>query len=674
MSVHLENNTGDLKTAVKQAMKLLATGESQLAREQADEILRHYPDEVNSQLVVAATLRADGDNAAGLQRLQTLVKRVPDFALAQQELGFAYAEAGQALKAIETLKNAVAIEPKLPGCWKLLSELFLTEEDDKASADAATQFLLSTSRDPVLVRALQLVKSGKLRPAEQLARDFLKDQPANVTAIRLLADIGLRVGALGDAERLLQRCLELDPDFDLARLNYADVLKKHDKLEAALEQIDRLLAKDPTRFAYLVTRAGILIGMGDFDRAIPAYEYILEHYPARPKITLSYGHALKTVGRLDESIASYRKTIELQPSFGDAYWSLANLKTFRFEDSDMAAMMEQLENDDCAEEDYFHFCFALGKAYQDRQQFDDSFHFYKLGNDLKKRLETYEADGNSKAMARVRKVCRGDFLTAGSGCPAPDPIFIVGLPRSGSTLLEQILASHSQVDGTKELVNIIAIVRRLSGKKRKTDESKYPQVLTELSAEKLNELGEEYLERAAVQREDAPYFIDKAPNNFLHIGLISMILPNAKIIDARRHPMGACFSGYTQLFAKGQAFTYGRNNIGRYYCDYVKIMDHWDEVLPGKILRVHYEDIVNDTETQIRRILDYCKLPFEQQCLEFYKTDRAIRTPSSEQVRQPIYKGGLDMWRNYAAHLDPLKEALVPVLDRYPLEERGITK
>ncbi len=674
MSVHLENNTGDLKTAVKQAMKLLATGESQLAREQADEILRHYPDEVNSQLVVAATLRAAGDNAAGLQRLQTLVKRVPDFALAQQELGFAYAEAGQALKAIETLKNAVAIEPKLPGCWKLLSELFLTEEDDKASADAATQFLLSTSRDPVLVRALQLVKSGKLRPAEQLARDFLKDQPANVTAIRLLADIGLRVGALGDAERLLQRCLELDPDFDLARLNYADVLKKHDKLEAALEQIDRLLAKDPTRFAYLVTRAGILIGMGDFDRAIPAYEYILEHYPARPKITLSYGHALKTVGRLDESIASYRKTIELQPSFGDAYWSLANLKTFRFEDSDMAAMMEQLENDDCAEEDYFHFCFALGKAYQDRQQFDDSFHFYKLGNDLKKRLETYEADGNSKAMARVRKVCRGDFLTAGSGCPAPDPIFIVGLPRSGSTLLEQILASHSQVDGTKELVNIIAIVRRLSGKKRKTDESKYPQVLTELSAEKLNELGEEYLERAAVQREDAPYFIDKAPNNFLHIGLISMILPNAKIIDARRHPMGACFSGYTQLFAKGQAFTYGRNNIGRYYCDYVKIMDHWDEVLPGKILRVHYEDIVNDTETQIRRILDYCKLPFEQQCLEFYKTDRAIRTPSSEQVRQPIYKGGLDMWRNYAAHLDPLKEALVPVLDRYPLEERGITK
>jgi len=674
MSVHRENNTGDLKTAVDQAMNLLAAGESKLAREQADEILRRYPDEVNSQLVVAATLRADGDNAAGLQQLRTLVKRVPDFALAQQELGFAYAEAGEALKAIETLQNAVAIEPKLPGCWKLLNELFLTEEDDKAATDAATQFLLSISRDPVLVRALQLVKSGKLAPAERLARDYLKEHPANVTAIRLLADIGSRVGALEDAERLLQRCLELDPDFDLARLNYADVLKKREKLEAALEQVDRLLDKEPKRFGYLVTRAGILINMGDFECAIPAYEYILETYPARPKITLGYGHALKTVGRLEESIASYRKTIELQPSFGDAYWSLANLKTFRFEDSDMAAMKEQLENDDCAEEDYFHFCFALGKAYQDRQQFDDSFHFYKLGNDLKKKLEAYEADGTSKAMARVRKVCRGEFLTASPGCPAPDPIFIVGLPRSGSTLLEQILASHSQVDGTKELVNILAIVRRLSGKRRKSDESQYPQALTKLSAEKLSELGEEYLERSAIQRDGAPYFIDKAPNNFLHIGLISMILPNAKIIDARRQPMGACFSSYAQLFAKGQAFTYGRNNIGRYYCDYVKIMDHWDEVLPGKILRVHYENIVNDTENQIRRILEYCKLPFEQQCLEFYKTDRAIRTPSSEQVRQPIYKGGLDMWRNYEAHLDPLKEALVPVLDRYPLEERGITK
>jgi len=520
----------------------------------------------------------------------------------------------------------------------------------------------------MLVRALQLVKSGKLGPAERLARDFLKEQPANVTAIRLLADIGSRVGALEDAEKLLQRCLELDPDFDLARLNYADVLKKREKLEEAIEQVNRLLDKEPKRFGYLVTRAGILIKMGDFDRAVPAYQYLIDNFPARPRITLGQGHALKTVGRLDDAIAAYRTTIEQQPGFGDAYWSLANLKTFRFEDDDISAMKTELGKKDCDQEDYFHLCFALGKAYQDRKQFNESFHYYKTGNDLKKKLEGYDAGRNSLAVARMSEVCTGDFLTANVGCTAPDPIFIVGLPRSGSTLLEQILASHSQVDGTKELVHILAIVSRLSGKKKKTEASRYPEAIRSLSAEDAMALGEEYLERSAIQRDSAPYFIDKAPNNFLHIGLINIILPNAKIIDARRHPMGACFSGYSQLFAKGQSFTYGLDNVGRYYCDYVKIMDHWDEVSPNKVLRVQYEDVVNDTEVQIRRILDYCGLPFEQACLEFYKTDRAVRTPSSEQVRQPIYKGGLDMWRNYEMHLDELKSSLAPVLGRYPLD------
>ena len=668
MSTDPQGKAGNLKEAVGHAMRLLAEDQPRLAREQANEILRHYPEEVNSHLVVASAIRAEGDNPRALQLLRALVQRAPDFALAQQELGFACAEAGEALDAIKALKDAVAIEPKLPACWKLMTELYLAEEDDQSAAEASTQFLLATSQEPALVRAVQFVRAGKIGPAERLARDFLKEQPTNVIAIRLLADIGTRVGVLDDAERLLKRCLELDPEFDMARLNYADVLKKREKLEEALEQIDTLLEKDPKRFGYLVTRAGILIKIGDFDRAVPAYEYLVEHFPPRPQITLGQGHALKTIGRLQDSIAAYRKSIELRPSYGDAYWSLANLKTFRFEDSDMDAMKAELEKDECKQEDYFHLCFALGKAYQDREEFDDSFRYYKLGNDLKKKLELYNADEFSKAVATVQRVCRGEFLTANSGCQAPDPIFVVGLPRSGSTLLEQILASHSQVDGTKELVHILAIVRRLSGKKKKTDESRYPHVLNDLSAEDIKALGEEYLERSAIQRGKAPYFVDKAPNNFLHTGLINMILPNAKIIDARRHPMGACFSGYTQLFAKGQPFTYGLNNVGRYYCDYVSIMDHWDEVLPGKVLRVQYEDVVNDTENQIRRILDYCGLPFEQGCLEFYRTDRAIRTPSSEQVRQPIYRGGLDMWRNYEAYLDRLKDALAPVLERYPID------
>lgn len=668
MSTDPQGKTGGVKDAVAQAMRLLAADQPELARKQASEILRHHPEEVNSHLVVAAAIRAEGDNARALTLLKSLVERVPDFALAQQELGFALAEAGQPLEAIAALQRAVKIEQKLPACWKLMTELYLAEEDEEAAAEASTQYSLAISEDPVLVRAVQFVRAGKIGPAERLTRDFLKEHPTNVVAIRLLADIGSRVGALDDAEKLLARCLELDPEFDLARLNYADVLKKREKLEAALEQVEKLLEKDPRRFGYLVTRAGILINMGDYKNAVPAYQYLVDNYPPRPQITLGQGHALKTIGRLDEAIAAYRKSIELRPSFGDAYWSLANLKTFRFDDEDIEAMTTELEKEHCNQEDCFHLCFALGKAYQDRKRFDESFRYYKQGNDLKKKLEGYDADEFSKAVAAVIKVCRGELLTAGRGCPAPDPIFIVGLPRSGSTLLEQILASHSQVDGTKELVHVIALVRRLSGKRRRTDESKYPHVLGELSADDLRAMGEEYLERSAIQRGNAPYFIDKAPNNFLHIGLINMILPNAKIIDARRRPLGACFSGYTQLFAKGQAFTYGLNNIGRYYCDYVSVMDHWDEVLPGRVLRVQYEDVVNDTEKQIRRILDYCGLSFEQGCLEFYKTDRAIRTPSSEQVRQPIYRGGLDMWRNYEPHLDKLKEALAPVLERYPID------
>ena len=648
-------------------MKLLAAGQPDRAQEQANNILRHYPDEVNSLFVIAASLRANGDNVGAIRKLGALLFRVPDFALAQQELGFAYAEAGEPIKAIRALRDAVNIEEKMPACWKLMAELYLAEEDDESAAAASNQYLLSISENPTLVRALQFLRAEKIGAAERLARDFLQEHPTNVVAIRLLADVGIKIGRFDEAERLLVRCLELDPTFDLARMNYADVLKKREKLELALEQVDRLLEHDPERFPYLVMRGSILINMGDFERAIPAYEKVLKLFPARPKITLSLGHALKTVGRLEESIRSYRQTIELQPSFGDAYWSLANLKTFRFDDSDIDAMKVQLENEECEQEDYFHLCFALGKAHQDRQQFDDSFHYYNLGNELKKELDGYDADATSQAVTAMTEVCDKETLTVHQGCPAADPIFIVGLPRSGSTLLEQILASHSLVDGTKELVHILAIVRRLSGKKRMTDVSRYPQILKESSADKLREFGDEYLQKSAIQRSGAPYFIDKAPNNFLHIGLINMILPNAKIIDARRHTMGSCFSGFTQLFAKGQAFTYGLDNVGRYFCDYVRIMDHWDDVLPGKVLLVQYEDVVNDTENQVRRILDYCGLPFEQACLEFYKTDRAIRTPSSEQVRQPIYKGGLDMWRNYEPHLDNLKAALAPVLDRYPI-------
>jgi tetratricopeptide (TPR) repeat protein len=661
--------TGDIKSAISEAMASLSAGRAGLAKRQAEEILRSYPREINSMFVVAAAIRSQGGNAEAAARLKALIKRAPDFALAHQELGFALSEMGKLYPAISTLQRAVEIEPRLPASWKLMGELFLVDGDEDSAAEAFNQHLLAASEEPNLIRAIRCFNSGKTGPAEQLCREFLNDHPANVTAIRLLAEIGLKVGVLVDAERLLERCLELAPDFHLARVSYAKVLSKREKLELALKQTDQLLENEPEKPAHLALRASIFVKMGDFENAIPCYEFILQRYPAQSGIMLTYGHALKTVGKQEEAIEAYRKTIELRPDFGDAYWSLANLKTFRFEDSDIEAMREQLEKKTGSREDFFHLCFALGKALEHHKQFDESFMYYELGNSIKEKLSGYKADNIANYVRRMKAACPRELFTSsdGQGCQAPDPIFVVGLPRSGSTLLEQILASHSQVDGTKELIHILAIARRLGGNRMQSEPSLYPDNLSGLDAGQLQELGREYLDRTRIQREDAPFFIDKMPNNFLHVGLISLILPNAKIIDARRHPMAACFSGFTQLFAQGQTFTYGLKNIGRYYRDYVDLMDHWDEVLPGKVLRVQYEEMVSDTENQVRRMLRHCGLPFEENCLEFHRTDRAVRTASSEQVRQPIYSGALEHWRNYEPHLDELKEVLGPVLDRYPV-------
>jgi len=670
MSSKPKLTAGDVQTSVRRAMDLLSQGQSGPAREQAEAILRHYPDEVNSLFVVAVAIRDHGDNEKALKRLQSLIKRAPDFVLAQQELGFAYAEAGKLPEAITALKRAVAIEPKMPASWKLMGELFLVSGDEEASAEAINQSLLVSSVEPDVIRTAELFKAGKIAQAEQMCRRFLMQNPTNVNAIRLLADIGIKIGMLDDAEKLLARCLELAPEFHVARLNYAHVLSKKEKLAQALAQVDRLLKAQPKKeYTYILLRASILVKIGDFEQAKQSYEYLLSNFEPRAGIALSYAHTLKTIGQQQEAIVAYRQTVDLKPSFGDAYWSLANLKTFHFEDRDLDRMREEVEKPDCTQEDHFHLCFALGKALDDRKQFDESFRYYLRGNDIKEKLEQYNADLTADGARRIQAVCTRDFLSTSptSGCQAPDPIFVVGLPRAGSTLLEQILASHSLVDGTKELVDILAMVRRLGGKKLKADVSLYPELLTDLSAAQLEELGREYIDRTRIQRADAPFFIDKMPNNFFHIGFINLILPNAKIIDARRHPMASCFSCFTQLFAKGQHFTYGLSNIGHYYRTYIDVMDHWDTALPGKVLRVQYEEMVADTETQVRRMLAHCGLEFEESCLQFHKTDRAVRTASSEQVRQPIYKAALEHWRNYETHLDELKEALGPVLDRYPI-------
>jgi tetratricopeptide (TPR) repeat protein len=445
---------------------------------------------------------------------------------------------------------------------------------------------------------------------------------------------------------------------------------RQQRLEPALAEVEKLLAVEPENPNFLVLKGTILVRMGHHAEALAIYEGVLRNYPNQARAQMNYGHTLKTVGRLDQSIAAYRKCVELSPGIGEAYWSLANLKTFRFNDADIAQMRAQVTTRGGDPEDQAHIAFALGKALEDRGEYDEAFRFYKRGNAIRSINHRHNAKINVFNTARQMKTLDAAFFAArqGVGCPAPDPIFIVGLPRAGSTLLEQILASHSHVEGTAELTDIIMISRRLGEKSRKNPAGKYPEILAELPLERFRELGEGYLETTRIQRSDTPFFIDKMPNNFQHVGLIHLILPNAKIIDARRHPLACCFSNFKQLFARGQTFTYSLEDMGRYYRDYVILMDHWDRMLPGRVHRVHYENMVADTEHQIRALLDYCGLPFEEQCLRFYETERAIRTPSAEQVRQPIYTQGLEQWRHFEAHLGPLKEALGPVLERYPVD------
>ena len=569
--------------------------------------------------------------------------------------------------AIRSLLIAVNINPALPASWNMLEGLYRLTGDLENGSTAAAHVERLKALAPEVIAATTHFSDGDIGLAEQIIRPYLLTRGDDPEAMRLLARIGIELEVLNDAETLLEAVLDQLPEYQAARYDYAQTLIKRQKHVEAKAQIERLLAGDPVNFDYLTLASNVEVGLGQSERALEIYTEMLRLQPSSWDVPLWMGHALKTVGRVPEAIDAYRAAAAARPDFGDAYWSLANLKTYRFPDEEIARMRVEEGAEATALVDRFHLCFALGKALEDRGEYDASWTFYKRGNALKRSESKYLPEITEDNTEAQKRVCTPSLFAklAGSGDPRPDPIFVLGLPRAGSTLIEQILASHSQVEGTLELSNVQRAVLDLQGYGPEGERPRYPEVLAELSADDFRAMGARYLADTSAYRTDRPFFVDKMPNNFRHVGLIHLMLPNARIIDARRDPMSCCFSNLKQLFALGQEFTYSIEDIARYYRTYLELMDHWDAVLPGRVLRVQHEDVVDDLEGSVRRILDYCRLDFEPACVEFHKTARSVRTPSSEQVRQPIFRDGLDQWKSYEPWLEPLKAALGDALVRY---------
>jgi tetratricopeptide (TPR) repeat protein len=630
MDAAAAERTGSLGEALVNAQRLLRV-DAVLAEEQAAEILKIAPEHSGAHFV----------------------------------LGMSLAHQGRHEKAVAALRRAAELDHKGPA-WRALGDQYTLLEDHTAADAAYAQSIHASVNEPELMEAAVALCEDKLAVAEHGLRHYLRKRPTDVAAIRMLAEVGARLGRFEDSEKLLARCLQLAPSFHAARHNYAIVLHRESKSAEALKHLDVLLEADPkiqvTNFCAR-RRWRVLANTMRRSRSIAKY---WRRIPNSSRAWLSLGHACKTAGLRTESIAAYERVIADAPSFGEAYWSLANMKTHAFSDDDVARMNEQLARRDLGDEDRFHIHYALGKALEDKGAYERSFTHYAEGARIRRTGLSYKADETTQAAREHAGLFTRAFFDTrkDQGSPAPDPIFIVGLPRSGSTLIEQILASHSMVEGTMELPDVIAMAKRLGGGKVRG--AAYPGALAQLSPEEIKALGEEYLARTRVQRKtDRPFFIDKMPNNCQHVGFIHLILPNAKIIDARRHPIGACFSAFKQHFARGQAYTYDLSDVGRYYADYAELMARFDEAAPGRVHRVLYEDVIENTEAEVRRLLAYLGLPFERACLEFHANARAVRTASSEQVRQPIYSGAVEQWRHYEPWLQPLKEALGQTLERY---------
>jgi tetratricopeptide (TPR) repeat protein len=597
-----------------------------------------------------------------LVTLATLESFHPTYSRLFQERGHCYVFLRDARRAIEAYERATQLNAALDGSWRALVTLYRMTGNLGAASNAGKHIEKLTSLPVEITTARSMIADGDLREAEALLRPYLQRNPEDVEGLRMLATIARQNEFTTDAEVILRKVLELAPDYNAARYDYIMVLVDLHKHEQARLESQRLMDLEPNNTGARITHASILLALGEVTAAISLYQQCFTGRESDGELYQSLGHAFKTIGDRENAVTSYRRAAELRPGFGEPFWSLANLKTYRFTDDEIARMRSFEAAHTTNRVDRYHLCFALGKGLEDRGAYAESFAYYERGNALKKEETRYRSEWQERAASRQLEIANADFYADRRcwGCPDVGPIFVLGLPRAGSTLLEQILASHSMVEGTMELADIPRLVGSL-GAFDSVTKGHYPDALLELTAEQCREFGERYLRDTKAYRVGKPFFIDKMPNNFRNIALIHLILPNARIIDARRDAMDCCFSNFKQLFATGHQFSYSLSDIGRYYRTYVAIMAHWDEVMPGRVLRVQHEDVLDDLEGSVRRILDYCGLPFEPACVEFHKTERRVHTASAEQVRRPINRDGVDQWRPYDAWLGPLRAELGPL-------------
>jgi len=666
-----ENDFDSAKASFDRAATFLRAGDAELSEKICRQALNDFPRDANLLCLLGASLIKQQRAKDAEHTLSRAARLHKSFSRAHEGLAEALIMQGKLPEALKSLERAEALEPGSASIrMKKARVLTGMGKDNDATKEFEASFKLTPHREE-LVRGLGLQRMGNIQEAEQVYRDVLLRDPDNVDALRLLAGVAMRAKQWGDAQTLLDRALEIAPDFFQGWMDLGLAKQEQDDIDGAVTAYKRAARLEPHKPNGHAAAATAYALAGMHDEALDYFGKALEQEPTHAGALSGFGHVLKTIGQQEEAIAKYRECVEHNPGHGESWWSLANLKTFRFEDDEVAAMLAQVESGMLADEPLANFEFALGKAYEDRKDYDKAFEFYDRGNTNRRQRERYDPVQTADAHDEFISIFSEGFLTdrEETGDPSNAPILIVGLPRSGSTLIEQILASHPDVEGTHELPDLGRVARSIG--LSRDDRKSYPAVIPELAADEFARLGADYLERTLRHRPlGRPRFTDKLPNNYVHAGFLHLILPNAKVINARRHPLDSCLGSFKQLFARGQPFTYDQFELGEFYLEYQRLMDHWHAVLPGKVLDVQYEHVVEDLETQVRRILEYCDLPWNDACLRFWETDRAVKTASSEQVRKPIYASARHRWRNYEQHLAPLIEVLEPILEELPEDWR----